>query len=149
MNKSELAIVKFNWQVQVSNQSHVRKYHMPLWLTIQSAFDCDWRSNVQGAKDPNAYTSQKLVSEATHHLASFNRLLLLNHRGTTIITSLALYVFPSKYRPAKTSDHLCQQAFCQYITVPQSSTSTSLRPSHLQVHQCAPVINKYIIGPPS
>ena len=65
-----------NWRIQVSNQSHVRKDHVPLWLTIQSAFDCDWRSNVQGAKDPNAYTSQKLVSEATHHFASFKVLFL-------------------------------------------------------------------------
>ena len=73
MNKSELDIVMFNWQIRVSNQSHVRKDHVPLWLTIQSAFDCDWRSNVQGAKGPNAYTSQKLVSEATHHFASFKR----------------------------------------------------------------------------
>ena len=72
MNKSELASVMFNWRIQVSNQWHVGKDHVSLCLTIQSAFHCDWRSGVQGAKDPNAYTSQKLVSEATLHLASFN-----------------------------------------------------------------------------
>ena len=72
MNKSELASVMFNWRIQVSNQWHVRKDHVPLCLTIQLAFDCDWRSSVQGANDPNAYTSQKLVCEATLHLARFN-----------------------------------------------------------------------------
>ena len=61
----------FSWRIQVSNQWHVRKDHVPLCLTIQLAFDCDWHSSVQGANDPNAYTSQKLVCEATLHLARF------------------------------------------------------------------------------
>ena len=70
-----------NWRIQVSNQWHVRKDHVPLCLTIQSALDCDWRSSVQGAKDPNAYTSQKLTSEVTLHLARF-----LIHEGVTAMT---------------------------------------------------------------
>ena len=38
---------------------------------------------MQGAKDPNAYTSQKLVSEATLHLASFN-----SAQVSTLVTEL-------------------------------------------------------------
>ena len=43
----------------------------PRATLFDHSVSCDWRSGVQGAKDPNAYTSQKRVSEETLHLASF------------------------------------------------------------------------------